>query len=104
MSLEAIKRVTETEQNSLQRKAEAAQQAKRTVAEAERAGQERLEKARQEAEAKAKALMTEAEQKAAEHAKSVMKETELACKALSREAGARLDKAAALIVRRVVND
>ena len=33
-----------------------------------------------------------------------MKETERTCKTLSQEAGARLDKAATLIVRRVVKD
>ena len=104
MSLEAIKKVTETEQISLQRKAEAAQQAKKTVAEAERAGQELLERSRQEAEAKVKEFMADAEQRAAAHADEVMKETELACKQLRQEAEGRLDEAAALIVRRVVND
>lgn len=104
MSLEAIKKVTETEQISLQRKAEAAQQAKKTVAEAERAGQELLERSRQEAEAKVKEFMADAEKRAAAHADEVMKETELACKQLRQEAEGRLDKAAALIVRRVVND
>jgi V/A-type H+-transporting ATPase subunit G/H len=104
MSLEAIKKVTETEQDSMRRKSEAAQQAKKTVTEAERAGQELLERSRQEAEAKVKEMMADAERRAAEHAETVAKETESACKRLRKDAEGRLDKAAALIVRRVVND
>ena len=43
MSLEAIKQVTETEQLGRQRKAEAAAAAKKTVADAEKAGLAALE-------------------------------------------------------------
>ena len=42
MSLEAIKQVTETEQQGQQRKAEAAAAAKKAVADAERDGKARL--------------------------------------------------------------
>ena len=52
MSLEAIKQVTQTEQDCAQRKLDAAQAAKRTVAEAEKAGQAALDARRGEAQAK----------------------------------------------------
>ena len=42
MSLEAVQKVTETEQKARARRAEAVEQAKRLTAEAERAGQARL--------------------------------------------------------------
>lgn len=104
MSLEAIKKVAESEQNSAQRKAEAAQQAKKLVADASREGEALLASARQKAEAQVKIFMTEAEEKAAKHTAEVMKDTQRACEELKQAASARLDEAAALIVRRVVND
>ena len=51
-----------------------------------------------------KIFMTEAEEKAAKHTAEVMKDTQRACEELKQAASARLDEAAALIVRRVVND
>jgi V/A-type H+-transporting ATPase subunit G/H len=103
MSLEAIKQVTEAEQLSLQRKVEAEQAAKRTAVEAERAGQAKLASARAEAEAKVKQMMADAEKQAAVQAQNVQKETEQSCQQLKAEAKVKLDDAAALIVRRVVN-
>ena len=64
MSLEAIKQVTQTEQDCAQRKLDAAQAAKRTVAEAEKAGQAALDARRGEAQAKVRAMMADAEAKA----------------------------------------
>lgn len=103
MALEAIKKVAETEQVSSQRKAEAAQNAKKLVAEAEKAGQEMILGVRREAEVKSRELMTEAEQKAAVGAKGVAADMEKTCNALRQKAEGRLEDAAALIVRRVVN-
>ena len=62
MSLEAIKQVTQAEQANQARKIEAQAQAKRLVAEAERAGRARLEQARAQAEEQARALLKEAEE------------------------------------------
>ncbi len=103
MSLEAMKRVTETEQQGQQRRAEAAAAAKRTVSEADRAGAAALEEARSRAEAQVQGFMREAEEKASKHTAQVTAETQKACDALRRAAEGRMDQAAALIVRRVVN-
>ena len=103
MSLEAIKKVTETEQDILARKAEAAATAKKLVADADKAGRELVESARREAEEKVKGFMKDAEARAAEHNKAVLAQAAQACDALRASAETRLDEAAALIVRRVVN-
>lgn len=103
MSLEAIKQVTETEQLGRQRKTEAAATAKKTVADAEKAGLAALEEARSRAEAQVNAFMKEAEERASKHTKQVIAGAEKACDALRKSAEGRMDQAAALIVRRVVN-
>ena len=103
MALEAIKKVAETEQLSSQRKVEAVQNAKKLVADAEKAGLELIAGVRREAEAKAKEFMAEAEQKAAVGAKGVAADMEKTCSALRQKAEGHLEDAAALIVRRVVN-
>ena len=51
MSLEAVQKVTETEQKARARKAEAVEQAKKLIADAERQGRERLSAAKAEADA-----------------------------------------------------
>jgi V/A-type H+-transporting ATPase subunit G/H len=103
MSLEAIKRVTETEQISAQRKAEAEAESKRAIGEAERAGRARLSEARAEAQARVKTMLAQAEENAAQEAKAISIETAKNCEQLKAEARGKLDDAAALIVRRVVN-
>lgn len=104
MSLEAIKKVNETEQGVQARKAEAAANAKKLVADAEKAGRERLESARAKAEADARESMARAEEKAAAHSEEILAGARKDCAALRKAARARLDKAAQLIVRRVVNE
>ena len=59
MSLEAIKKVTETEQDTQTRKAEAAATAKKLVTDADKAGRELVESARREAEELVKGFMIE---------------------------------------------
>ena len=103
MSLEAIKQVTQTEQDCAQRKLDAAQAAKRTVADAEKAGQAALDARRGEAQAKVKAMLAEAEAKAGVQADAVRADTAKACAALKQSAQQKLEQAAELIVRRVVN-
>lgn len=103
MSIEVIKKVTETEKIAQESKLEAAANAKKTVSDAERAGQELLREAREKAEAQVKMFMTEAEAKAAKNEREVMDETARACDALRSSAEQRLPAAAELIVRRVVN-
>jgi len=103
MSLEVMKQVTEAEQVSQTRKAEALAAAKKTVADAERAGQAGLEEARARAQEQVKAFMQEAEAQAQKQTDRILTETKNACKALQASAEGRMSQAAALIVRRVVN-
>ena len=103
MSLDAIKRVTETEQISAQRKAEAEAESKKAIGEAERAGRAQLSAARAEAEAKVKIMMAEAEKGAAKEAEVVQQQTAQSWEQMKADARAKLEDAAALIVRRVVN-
>ena len=101
MSLEAIKQVTQAEDEHRARKAEAQAEAKRLVA--ERAGRARLEEARAQAEAQVRDLLKEAEERAAKHTEQVLEQTRSSCGALRAEAQKKLDQAAQSIVRRVVN-
>ena len=89
MSLEAVQKVTETEQKARARKAEAVEQAKKLIADAERQGRERLSAAK-------------AEESAAKHSEAVMEETRRSCDSLRQAAEGKLEDAAALIIRRVV--
>lgn len=103
MSLEAIKQITQAEQSWTEHKAEALQAARKTVADAEKAGQALLESRRSEAQAQVKAMMADAEAKARIQAQQVQAETARRCEALKASARQQLDAAAELIVRRVVN-
>ena len=98
MSLEAVQKVTETEQKARARKAEAVEQAKKLIADAERQGRERLS----EADVQVKVMLTKAEESAAKHSEAVMEETRRSCDSLRQAAEGKLEDAAALIIRRVV--
>lgn len=101
MSFEAIQKVTETEQATREKKAEAAAEAKRIVGEAERAGKQLVAQARAEAEEKVKALLAEAEALAAQQSKQVLEGNAAACESLKQSARGHLEQAADLIVGRV---
>lgn len=103
MSIEAIQQVTQAEASAQEKKAAAYAQAKQMVKEAERAGQTLLEQTRQDAEKKNREAMTAAEQNAAVRAKKVLSDNAGVCKQLCSAAESRLDAAAALIVKRIVN-
>lgn len=103
MSIEVIKKVTETEKIAQESKLEAGANAKKAVSDAERAGLELLRQAREKAEAQVRTFMTEAEAKAAKNERQVIDETDRMCDALRLSADKRLPAAAELIVRRVVN-
>lgn len=102
MSLEAVQKVTETEQRARERKLAAIEQAKKQVAKAERAGMEHLSTARAQADAQVKAMLTRAEESAAVRTAAVMEETRRSCDDLRRQAEGKLEDAAELIIRRVV--
>lgn len=103
MSLEAIKQVTQTEEEIKQRKTEAAAAAKKLIADAEKAGKEALRTARTNAETKAKELLVQAEEHSAVRAAEIAAQSKQECTVLCRAAENKLDEAAALIVRRVVS-
>jgi len=103
MSFEAIQKVTETEQVTRAKKAEAAVEAKRIVGEAERMGRQLVSQARAEADEKVKAMLAEAEARAAERSRQVLADNDAACAALKKDAQTRLEQAADLIVGRVGN-
>lgn len=101
MSLEAIQKVTETEQDSRTRKAEAAAEAKRIVAEADRMGRQAVVEARAAAEEQVKAMLAGAETCAGERTEAARAENAKACAALKERARPQLDQAADLIVEKV---
>lgn len=103
MSIELIKKVTETEKNAQESKAEALSEAKKTVSDAERAGEALLRETEEKAQAQVKIFLTEAEEKAAKNERDIISETARTCDALRADAEKRLAAAAELIVGRVVN-
>ena len=103
MSLEAIQKVTQAEQAARDKKAQAADEAKRIVAEAERAGRQLVADARAQAEETVKALLAEAEARAGERSAKTLADNAAQCEALKKAARGRLDQAAGLIVGRVGN-
>lgn len=103
MSFEAIKKVTDAEEAVRERKADAAAEAKRITAEADRAGRQLVAEARAKAEEQVKAMLAEAEARAEVKAGEARTENAAACDALKQSARDRLDRAADLIVERVGN-
>lgn len=102
MSLDAIQRVTQAEQTAKQQKDAAIAENKQNIVAAQRAAQRLLESSRAEAEAEVRQMMIRAEQQAAELTKSVLAQTALENENLKEDARQNLDRAAELIVERVV--
>lgn len=103
MALEAVKLVAQAEQQSKDRKAEAVLEAKKRLADAEKAGQEALATTKKQADAKGKELLAQAEKDAAEDAAKIKQQADADCAALRTNAKKRLEEAASLIVRKVVD-
>lgn len=103
MSIEAIQQVTQAEASAQEKILAASAQAKQMIRDAERAGQQLLEQARQKADSDTRAAIAAAEQAAAKRAEQVRAEHTEACKQLCSAADAHLDAAASLIVKRIVN-
>ena len=101
MSFEAIQKVTEAEQTVQSQKSAAADEAKRIVAEAERAGRQLVADARAQAEAKVKDLLAQAETRAGQQAEKALAASAADCEAMKQAARAHLDRAADLIVGKV---
>ena len=103
MSLEAIERVTQVEQNSQERKTAAEAEARQIVADAERQGLALLQQTRAAAAENGRKLLRKAEERAAEKAAEIDRTPEAESAALQKAAGKHLDEAAEFIVGRVVN-
>ena len=103
MSLEAIKSISEAEDEARQAKLRAQQKARETVEAAEKSGKEALASTLARAESEIAQLKRTADQKAAEHAVELASTTANRQATLRARAEGRLDKAAQLIVERIVN-
>lgn len=103
MSLEAVKQVTQAEEQGRAAKAQAAQEAKRLIAEAEKAGRQTVQDAQAEAAAQVRQLMAEAEQVASGETAQVRAQARADADRLRIQAEGRLEQAAALIVGKVVD-
>ena len=104
MALEAIKQVTQAEQEVQRYKEEAAAAARQVVADAERDGRQLLEDSRRQAQAEAKQQLARAEEEAAGHTRAVLEQAGQDCDRLRQAARQRLDRAAELIMERVVKN
>ncbi len=103
MSLEAIKTISEVEDETRQRKVQASAEAKKAVSEAESAGRASIEQARAKAGAEIRELTRKAEEKAKEQAMDLASSTENRMASMRVRAENNLERAADLIVERIVN-
>ena len=103
MSHEAIAAITGTEEKVRQMKADALAEAKRSVAQAQALGEDAIASAIKKADAEIAELMKKAEDKATADASELAQSNENRKAAMRARADVRLDKAAELIVERIVN-
>ena len=103
MSLDAIQKVAEVEKLMKARRAAADAEARQLVSKAEQEGLMCLQKVRAEAAEQGKRYLQEAEKKAKARAADIQSAVIAESDALRQEAEKHLDEAAELIVRRVVN-
>ena len=97
MSMDAIKQVADSEQQAKERLAQAQTEAKALVEQARRDGETALEQAKKAAQDQAMA-----ETLGGEKTRQILAEYETDCQALKERSRARLDKAAEVIVGKVV--
>jgi len=102
MSLEAMKSILAAEEQARSEKAIALQNAKKAIADAEKAAADCMDKAYARADEEIRALMKATEAKAAQNADDLLQSTANKCAAMRAKAETKLDEAALLIVRRVV--
>lgn len=102
MSLEAIEKVTQIEDQSRERKAAAEVEARQLVADAEREGLALLQQTRADAAEAGRQLLREAEERAAGKAAEISCAAEAESAALRQAADKHLDEAAEFIVGRIV--
>ena len=103
MSLEAIAAITEAEENAKRMRAEAAAAAKAAEAAARAEGAAAMDAAAKKAAGELAELRAKSDEKSREDARQLASGTENRKAAMRARADARMGKAAALIVERVVN-
>lgn len=103
MSLEAIKIISEAEENARQTKAEAALAAKRQIAEAEEKGRQAVESAKKMATDEVRQQRQQIADKAREEAVELVRSTENRKATLEVKANSRADLAVNLVIERIVN-
>ena len=103
MSFEDIQRVTRTEEDTREKRAQAQAQARQIVADAQKAGAAAVEAAKRQARDQVRQWLDEAEALGREQTAQMLAANDQACQAMCRQARGRLDEAAELIVRRVVD-
>jgi V/A-type H+/Na+-transporting ATPase subunit G/H len=104
MSLDAIAKVTETEERSKERRTAAEAEAKQILAEAEKQGLALLQRVHSEAEEEQKMLLQKAEEHAASRSDEILRKAGENAGTLRAAAEAHLGSAAEFIVGRVVKD
>lgn len=102
MSMDALKAVTDSEEQARVKKAQAQVQAKALVEKAKKTGEARLEGALREAQAQVRDKLTQAEAHGEETKSQVLAQYAQDCEALKAKAHQRLDQAADLIMGKVV--
>lgn len=103
MSLEAIKAISEAEENARAAKLEAAILSKKLIAEAEEKAVHEVEDAKRKAEEEIRDLKRRAGEKANEDAKELARKTENRKASMLVKAESRMDKAVSLVAERIVN-
>lgn len=103
MSLEAIEKISQVEQENRERRAAADAQAKQMVADAQRDGQALIQKTRADAAEQGKELLHQAEKRAEERSAQISAAANAEGNALRAAAAQHLEEAAEFIVGRVVN-
>lgn len=103
MSFEAITTISEAEEQARQMKVQAQADVRAALAEAEAEGKRALAAAEEKAARELVELRTKSDEKAKADAVQLASDTENRKAALRARADARMEKAAALIVERVVN-
>ncbi len=103
MSLEAIKAISEAEENARIAKASATALSKKLIAEAEESGKLAVEDAKKKAEEEIRDLKRKAGEKATEEAQNLSRTTENRKASMQVRANSRTDKAVSLVIERIVN-
>lgn len=103
MSLEAIKMISQAEEKAKKAKTEAAAASKKAISDAEAAGRQAIEQARGKANDELRELMKKADDKAKSQAQALAASTENKMASMKVRAEGNLDKAADLVIERIVN-